>query len=111
VPESAIDPGPLFLILAAALASLSCGLALRRTLLGLLAQPVFRRDARLLLLPYIGLLVAAAVGIGSLPLIFSVPGSITYPFAFAVGSAVAAAIWIQFISKVLTLPPERFLRR
>ncbi|AGY56778.1 hypothetical protein [Gloeobacter kilaueensis] len=104
------DPGPLFLILAASLAVLTCGFALRRTLLALLRLPVGERRPQTLLIPYIALLIAAVVAVGSLPLIFSVPGTLTYPFALLVGSAVATAIWLQFISKVLTVPPERFRR-
>ncbi len=110
VPQPVVDIGPLFLIAAAAFAAITCGFAMQRTLRLLLSQPVKARDRRLLLWPYIGLFFAASIGIGSVPLIVSVPGLFTYPLAFSLGAAIAAAIWLQFIAKVLTLPPERFLR-
>lgn len=108
---SAIDPGPLFLLLAASLAALTCGAALRSTLIDLVAQPVEARDRRRLIAPYVGTLIAACIGIGSAPQLFTIPGQFTYPLAFALGIAVALGIWKQFLSKVLDLPAERFRRK
>lgn len=106
-----IDPGPLFLIAASALAVLTSGLALQRTLLVLLKQPVVERDRRLLYFPYLGIFAGAVIGIGSVPQIFTISGIITYPIAFALGLFVAISIWQQFIRKVLEVPTEQLFRR
>jgi hypothetical protein len=106
-----IDPGPLFLIAAAGLSVLTSGLALQRTLLLLLNQPLEKRDQRILYFPYLGIFAGAVIGIGSVPQIFTISGIITYPIAFIFGLFVAVSIWQQFIQKVLEVPTERLFRR
>jgi hypothetical protein len=106
-----IDPGPLFLIAASGLSVLTSGLALQRTLLLILQQPVAQRDKRMLYFPYLGIFAGAVIGIGSVPQIFTISGLITYPIAFLVGLFVAVSIWQQFIRKVLEVPSEKLFRR
>lgn len=106
-----IDPGPLFLIAASGLSVLTSGLALQRTLLLILNQPVEQRDQRILYFPYLGIFAGAVIGIGSVPQIFTISGIITYPIAFILGLFVAVSIWQQFIRKVLEMPTGRLFRR
>jgi hypothetical protein len=106
-----IDPGPLFLIAASGLSVLTSGLALQRTLLLILKQPVAQRDKRLLYFPYTGIFAGAVIGIGGVPQIFTISGFITYPIAFILGLFIAVSIWQQFIRKVLEVPSEQLFRR
>lgn len=109
-PISGIDPGPLFLIAASGLAVLTCGFALRRTLLAELKLPIEQRERARVLLPYAALFIASCIAIASVPQIFTISPVITYPIALAVGLFIAVNIWRQFILRALTLPPERFFR-
>lgn len=106
-----VDPGPVFLIGVASIAALTSGFAFQQTLLLLLKQPVAERDFKKLLFPYTALLFAACIGIGSVPLVISIPGTFSYPLAFMIGTSTAVAIWFRFVAEVLKMPPERFFKQ